>query len=82
VFGHSPDNATAILNSALGGDEASARQLWQWLYGELRRLAHGRFNGDPRAEPATAIVHEAYLRLFRDGSAGASPSSPGLRRML
>jgi RNA polymerase sigma factor (TIGR02999 family) len=47
------------------GDAAAARQLWEWLYAELRELAHRQFNGDPRAQPATAIVHEAYLRLFR-----------------
>lgn len=64
-----PFNATQILNSALRGDPDASRQLWDWLYGELRRLAHCQFNGDPRDQPATAIVHEAYLRLFRDQAA-------------
>jgi RNA polymerase sigma factor (TIGR02999 family) len=65
----SPEDATAILNSALRGDEHAARRLWEWLYTELRRLAHRQFNGNPRGQPATAIVHEAYLRLFRNSAA-------------
>jgi RNA polymerase sigma factor (TIGR02999 family) len=69
VSDNSPFNATQILNSALRGNEAASRRLWDWLYGELRQLAHRQFNGDPRDQPATAIVHEAYLRLFRDHAA-------------
>ncbi|MBI1826533.1 MAG: sigma-70 family RNA polymerase sigma factor [Planctomycetes bacterium] len=48
------------------GDDDAARQLLDWLYGELRVLAHaqdGRFGGQPSQE-ATGIVHEAYMRLF------------------
>lgn len=61
--------ATALLNRMTQGDSDAARQLLDWLYGELRKLAHAQANrGEPNpTQEATAIVHEAYMRLFGGG---------------
>jgi RNA polymerase sigma factor (TIGR02999 family) len=59
---------TQLLNSIGLGDERASVQLLPLIYDELRRLA--RFHmAQERAEhtlQATALVHEAYLRLVRD----------------
>jgi RNA polymerase sigma-70 factor, ECF subfamily len=52
-----------------GGDEAS-RALLPLVYDELRRVAH-RYPRKERADhtlKSTALVHEAYLRLEKQGS--------------
>lgn len=62
-------NATALLRRASKGDSRAARELLDWLYGELRVLARRQLAGQSPhlVEPATALVHEAYLRLIGDG---------------
>jgi len=50
------------------GDGKSAEELFQMLYGELRRLAAHKMAGesaDHTLQP-TALVHEAWLRLGAD----------------
>lgn len=64
-----PNDVTLLLNRLSSGDQAAGRELLAWLHQELRRLAHAkdsRFGPDP-TQPATAIVHEAYMRLIGDG---------------
>ncbi len=61
---------TALLQQAGGGDQEAVDRFMQLVYGELRRLAghymrHER--GDHTLQP-TALVHEAYVRLFGRGS--------------
>jgi len=54
------------LLGALGEGEASAgEQLLPLVYDELRRLAQSRMGREPAGHTlqATALVHEAYLRL-------------------
>lgn len=48
------------------GDGEAGKQLFNWLYQELRSLAHGQVDRDERqpTQQATAIVHEAYMQLF------------------
>ena len=58
-------DVTQILSQIEQGDENAAEQLLPLVYEELRRLAASRLD---REEPgqtlqATALVHEAYLRL-------------------
>jgi DNA-directed RNA polymerase specialized sigma24 family protein len=57
---------TALLQQAGGGDQQARDRLMQLVYRELRRLA-GHYMRQERAghtlQP-TALVHEAYLRLF------------------
>ena len=56
---------TRILNAASAGDRQAAEELIPLVYTELRRLAAWRMNqeGAPNTLQATALVHEAYLRL-------------------
>lgn len=61
---------TALLQQAGSGDPQAVDRFMQLVYGELRRLAghymrHER--GDHTLQP-TALVHEAYVRLFGRGS--------------
>ena len=61
-----PHEITLLLNQMASGDAEAAQSLLNWLYGELRGLAHRQVAGQvphPTLQ-ATAVVHEAYLRLF------------------
>lgn len=60
-----PAEVTRLLEAVNGGDRAAAADLLPLVYEELRKLARSRMNGE-RAEhtlQATALVHEAYMRL-------------------
>lgn len=48
-----------------GGEKSGLDQLTPYIYGELRRLAGGisRMQAPGQTLQATALVHEAYLRL-------------------
>lgn len=71
-----PDTDITELAQRWGdGDEAALERLIELTYPELRRLAQkqlGPSTGDPTLN-ATALVHEAYLRLPHDAR-GAWPS--------
>jgi RNA polymerase sigma factor (TIGR02999 family) len=59
-----------MLDSIGRGEQGAAEELLPVVYGELRRLAAARM---AREEPgqtlqATALVHEAYLRLIGSSS--------------
>ena len=59
------DDITQLLVRWRGGDEAALEQLLPLVYEELRRLA-GRYMRAERPDhtlQATALVHEAYVRL-------------------
>ena len=63
-----PTKVTALLNAARAGDGTATGELLPLVYNELRRLAArqmGRLPGGGRRDTlqATALVHEAYLRL-------------------
>jgi len=61
-------DVTAILSAIDAGDPQAAAQLLPLVYDELRKLAAARLNHE-RADHslgATALVHEAYLRLVGD----------------
>jgi len=57
---------TQILNSIESGDPKAANDLLPLVYDELRQLAHIRMarEANPSTMQATALVHEAYLRLI------------------
>lgn len=68
-----PDHdVTRLLAEACGGDKIAAEQLLPRLYGELRRLARTRLAREQPGQTlqATALVHEAYLRLIGPGVQG------------
>jgi RNA polymerase sigma factor (TIGR02999 family) len=56
---------TQILSQIEQGDPSAAEQLLPFVYDELRRLASARLAQEKPGQTlqATALVHEAYLRL-------------------
>lgn len=56
---------TQILSQIEAGDPAAAEQLLPLVYAELRRLAAAKLSHEKAGQTlqATALVHEAYLRL-------------------
>src|SRR4051794_29180652 len=56
---------TRILSAIEQGDPSAAAQLLPLVYDELRRLAAQKLAGEKPGQTlqATALVHEAYLRL-------------------
>jgi RNA polymerase sigma factor (TIGR02999 family) len=59
------DNVTQILSAIEQGDPQAADQLLPLVYEELRRLAAAKMAQENPGQTlqATALVHEAYLRL-------------------
>ncbi len=57
---------TVLLDGAAAGDRIAADALLPILYDELRRLAAARLAHEKPGQTlqATALVHEAYLRLL------------------
>jgi RNA polymerase sigma factor (TIGR02999 family) len=58
-------DVSQILDAIDKGDPQAAEQLLPLVYGELRRLAAHKLAQEPPGQTldATALVHEAYLRL-------------------
>src|SRR5207248_6601810 len=58
-------NVTQVLNAIEQGDPRAAEQLLPLVYDELRRLAAQKLAQEKPGQTlqATALVHEAYLRL-------------------
>src|SRR3954469_17497639 len=65
------DEATRILSAIEAGDPHAAEQLLPLVYDELRRLAAQRLAQEKPGQTlqATALVHEAYMRLVGAESA-------------
>jgi RNA polymerase sigma factor (TIGR02999 family) len=61
-------DVTRILSAIEQGDPAAAQQLLPLVYDELRQLAAARMAAErpDHTLDATALVHEAYLRLVGD----------------
>jgi RNA polymerase sigma factor (TIGR02999 family) len=59
------NEVTQILSAMAGGDSHAGSQLLPLVYDELRKLAAQRLAGEKPGQTlqATALVHEAYLRL-------------------
>ena len=62
------NEVTRILSAIEQGDPHAAEQLLPLVYDELRRLAAGQLAREKAGQTleATALVHEAYLRLVGD----------------
>ncbi len=63
---------TMLLNAASQGDRDAAREVLPLVYDELRKLAQRRLAHVPPGQTlqATALVHEAYLRVVGDTDPG------------
>src|SRR5215213_2900850 len=59
---------TRLLDAAAAGDRQAAADLLPLVYDELRKLAAARMAAEAPGHTldATALVHEAYLRLVGD----------------
>lgn len=85
-----PD-ATVILKRAQAGDPGAAAELLEAVYEELRALAQHHLAGERAGHTlqATALVHEAWLKLVKapDGSFTGrahflSAAAQSMRRIL
>src|SRR5436190_20596852 len=65
MSGSAPEQITAMLRSWNAGDSAAFQALIPVVYAELRRLADSylRRERPDHTLQATALIHEAYLRL-------------------
>jgi RNA polymerase sigma factor (TIGR02999 family) len=63
------DDVTQLLNAIENGDPQAAGRLLPLVYEELRRLAAQKLAREKPGQTlqATALVHEAYLRLVGQG---------------
>ena len=61
-------DVTRLLDAAQAGDRQAAAALLPLVYDELRKLAAARMSSEAPGHTldATALVHEAYLRLVGD----------------
>jgi RNA polymerase sigma factor (TIGR02999 family) len=85
-------DVTQILNAIEQGDLKAAEQLLPLVYGELRKLAAQKLAHEEPGQTlqATALVHEAYLRLaggnggrpWRDGRHFFAAAAEAMRRIL
>jgi len=68
LSGHCMSEVTRLLTAVEQGDPAAADQLLPMVYEELRRLAASHLAREVPGQTlqATALVHEAYLRLVGD----------------
>src|SRR5438477_6548946 len=64
---HRSDDVTDLLVKLQKGDREVEAKLIERVYGELRRLAAYHLRGERPGHSlqATALVHEAYLRLIQ-----------------
>jgi RNA polymerase sigma factor (TIGR02999 family) len=69
---------TELLNAVRLGDRRHEDELIASIYGQLRRLAAQQMSRERRGHTlqATALVHEAYMRIFGQEPAGG-PSPAG-----
>lgn len=66
-----PEQVTHLLREASTGSSAAIERLLPLVYDELMRIARGRMAGERAGHTlqATALVHEAFIRLTgRDGA--------------
>lgn len=58
---------TALLDALEGGNRTVVDELFPYVYAELQRIAQRQLRGerDGHTLNATALVHEAYLKLVR-----------------
>lgn len=75
----SRSDVTQILSAIERGDTLAAEQLLPLVYDELRKLAASKMARESPEQTlqATALVHEAYLRLLGDGQSESSWDSRG-----
>ena len=73
------NDVTRVLSAIEQGDPRAAEQLLPLVYDELRKLAAQKLAQEKPGQTlqATALVHEAYLRLVGGGAASFGWNSRG-----
>lgn len=63
---------TLLLEAIHRGEESATQELFALVYNELRRMARSRMARESPGHTLqpTALVHEAYIRLFKEEGAG------------
>jgi RNA polymerase sigma factor (TIGR02999 family) len=63
-----PSDLTVLLNRAADGQPGAAAEILPLVYQELRALAESKLRAEPAGVTlqATALVHEAFLRIADD----------------
>jgi RNA polymerase sigma factor (TIGR02999 family) len=88
---HEMNDVTLILQAATHGDRQASEELLPLVYEELRRLATIRMaqQASGHTLQATALVHEAWVRLISDGATSwanrahfFAAASEAMRRIL
>lgn len=71
---NTPTDVSALLASVAAGDAKAADELFPIVYDELHRRAATYMQGERRDHTlqATALIHEAYLRLVRSAPEATS----------
>lgn len=66
-----PETINKLLANWRAGDEEALRSVIPLVYDELRRIAHHHLHKERPGHTlqSTALVHEAYLRLEKQGAA-------------
>jgi RNA polymerase sigma factor (TIGR02999 family) len=66
-----PSDVTSLLKKLADGNQEAARELIPLVYRELHRLAASHLRRERRDHTlqATALVHEAYIKLIAQGNA-------------
>ena len=67
---HRQTEITGILHQVRSGDQGAEEKLINLVYADLRKIARRCMAGERQNHTLqpTAIVHEAYLRIFRGAS--------------
>lgn len=67
---HSKFDLTQMLNRMESGDASVSQELLETLYAELRKMAVAKMSRIPPGQTlqATALVHEAWLRIQKSGT--------------
>lgn len=70
-------DVTQLIDAATAGDRQAAADLLTAVYAELRKLAGSMMASEKPGQTldATALVHEAYLKLVGPQASGKSPES-------
>jgi RNA polymerase sigma-70 factor, ECF subfamily len=84
------EDVTTLLREVGSGDDEALEALVRIVYRELRRVAGGlmRSERNEKTLQPTALVHEAYLRLFQEGASWENrahffgAASRAMRRIL
>lgn len=66
---HDPVEITGLLHEVRSGDHGAEDKLINLVYADLRKIARHYMAGERTSHTLqpTAIVHEAYMRIFRGG---------------